>query len=929
MLLDTWNALAAKAPWLGLAFVAALLLLWLERTYRDRFPRAAAAVSGAAIAIALTVGFYKAWQVLWLCDDAFITLHYSANFARGHGLVFNVGEWVEGYTNFLWALGLGLLAKVGFDLPRTALVGNLLCFVLTLVTLTAFVRRVCQQMGLKAPVIIFSTWALALSSAFTTFASSGLETMPACFLVTLGLYASTFTRGPVWSGLALTAAALTRPDHILFGLAMGLGFVVEGFFEDTERPWYRRLPWKRAFTFAAPFLFIFVPYWLWRWNAYGDFYPNTYYAKSGGETYLGQGFTYLAHFLLTTGAWLSAPMLLLAVLGRPSSGLEARLRVFGFFGVLLMGTYVVRVGGDFMEHRFFITLLPIIAAVTEVSLRLRAQLGGRVGHGLWRGAITLGALAAFAFTAVPIKIIGHLEKKWNLAAEETFYPVKQLFPDVQIVGGLYDVAQSLKKTFPERGPAPVFATGCVGMVGYYSRLPIIDTYGLVNRRVAHKPIGSRGRPGHEKHADFDDIWDQKTVIADVPLWGDWKAESAASVPGLPMWFLRYEPAVAAALLKGGGTAPNVEADINRFATSNDRPTTLRALGFYRRFLERDPDAPRRLGRLEARLDAIADFEGVFPEGVTTTGSFRLAKGPRPAGASGEGWVTSEGGTGTLAWEGPVRPGAVLRVSLGGAVQKGLVRVSAETQNGWQVLAAEPLTPSSKLVTREWPLPADARKARLEVSDDDPEPNKEILLDSLRFRPEGEELRLKFLDGKASGAHLTELRLLEDEVPPATLARAGWFGSLTQRFSFEQEAMPKEITVEGTAFGKPVAGALPQQSAVSGMQGQRFINSYHGTDVTVGKLSWALPATSHVTVNVLVGGGSDCNLTYVALKVGNKEVARVCGRGDEVFRPEVLQAENKKGEALSIEVVDKSTTGWGHLLIDDVMVLTAPPVPVAP
>ncbi|MBX7114174.1 MAG: hypothetical protein K1X64_07540 [Myxococcaceae bacterium] len=924
MFQDTLNAWSANVAWLALAFALTLLALWFERTYRERFPRLAAVLSGASITCALVIGLFKAWKVLWLCDDAYITLHYSANFARGHGLVFNLGEWVEGYTNFLWALGLGLLAKVGFDLPRTALFGNLACFALALVLLTAFVRKVCRELSLPAPVIVYAMWAMALSSAFTTFGSSGLETMPAAFWVLLGLYASTFSRGPLLSGLAFTAAALTRPDHILYGVAMGVGFVVEGFFHHRDLPFFRRIPWKRALTFAAPFILIFIPYWFWRWHAYGDFYPNTYYAKSGGETYLAQGFVYLAHFLLTTGAWLGAPALLLAVLGWPSNGLEARLRVFALASVALMGTYVVRVGGDFMEHRFFITLLPLMAALTEVSLRSRAHLRGRLGHGLWRGAVTMAAVAAFAFAVVPTKIIGPLEKKWNLAAEETFYPVKQVYPQVELQGGLYGVGKSLEKTFPVEGVQPVFATGCVGMVGYYSRLPIIDTYGLVNRRVAHKPIAARGRPGHEKHADFDDVWEQQTVLADVPLWGDWKDETAASVPGLPMWFVRYDGKVASAMVKGGGSAPNVEGDIQRFAASNDRAQVLKAFGFYRRFLEKDSEGPRRLARLEARLAAIADFEGHVPKTVSLSGSFHLEKGAAPVGASGEGWLSSQGGAGTFQWEDAAQSGQVLRVSLGGLAQKGSVKVSAQTAEGWQVVAEEALEPQTGLVTHEWAMPAGATRAKLEVSDDDAGPGREVLIDALRFQPVGEAARLAFLEGKGDGAALGELRKLEHELPPATLARATWYSSLAQRFSFEEEQFPKEMTVEGNAFGKPVSGPLPQQSAVTGIHGARFANSYHGTDVTTGRLSWQLPDTSHVFVNLLVGGGGDCNTVYVALKVGAKEAARTCGRGDEVLRPAVLEAKNPKGEPLLLEVVDKSTTGWGHILVDDVMVLVTPP-----
>lgn len=37
-------------------------------------------------------------------DDAYISLVYAQNWVDGYGLVFNAGERVEGYTNFLWTL---------------------------------------------------------------------------------------------------------------------------------------------------------------------------------------------------------------------------------------------------------------------------------------------------------------------------------------------------------------------------------------------------------------------------------------------------------------------------------------------------------------------------------------------------------------------------------------------------------------------------------------------------------------------------------------------------------------------------------------------------------------------------------------------------------------------------------------------------------
>ena len=56
-----------------------------------------------------TMGGLLAWlsHVAWfLCDDAFISFRYARNLLEGHGLVFNPGEYVEGYSNFLWTLEL-------------------------------------------------------------------------------------------------------------------------------------------------------------------------------------------------------------------------------------------------------------------------------------------------------------------------------------------------------------------------------------------------------------------------------------------------------------------------------------------------------------------------------------------------------------------------------------------------------------------------------------------------------------------------------------------------------------------------------------------------------------------------------------------------------------------------------------------------------
>ena len=46
-------------------------------------------------------------------DDAYIAYRYAENWARGLGPVFNSGERVEGYSDFLWVALLTPVARLG------------------------------------------------------------------------------------------------------------------------------------------------------------------------------------------------------------------------------------------------------------------------------------------------------------------------------------------------------------------------------------------------------------------------------------------------------------------------------------------------------------------------------------------------------------------------------------------------------------------------------------------------------------------------------------------------------------------------------------------------------------------------------------------------------------------------------------------------
>ena len=56
------------------------------------------------LGLAALLGYWQ-WQYRgYVKDDAFISLRYARNIADGLGVVFNPGDRLEGYTNFLWIL---------------------------------------------------------------------------------------------------------------------------------------------------------------------------------------------------------------------------------------------------------------------------------------------------------------------------------------------------------------------------------------------------------------------------------------------------------------------------------------------------------------------------------------------------------------------------------------------------------------------------------------------------------------------------------------------------------------------------------------------------------------------------------------------------------------------------------------------------------
>jgi len=159
-------------------------------------------------------------NVAWfLCDDAFISFRYVRNLLSGHGLVFNPGEYVEGYTNFLWVLELAAIWGIFGIRPEYGAPWLSVAYTVGTVAVTLFWVARLPSLESRALIGWMALGLLCSSATFAVWTSAGgLETRQFTFFVVLAVVCLTLHRnglgGLVSASLSLAAAELTRPEGL-------------------------------------------------------------------------------------------------------------------------------------------------------------------------------------------------------------------------------------------------------------------------------------------------------------------------------------------------------------------------------------------------------------------------------------------------------------------------------------------------------------------------------------------------------------------------------------------------------------------------------------------------------------------------------------------------------------------------------------------
>jgi arabinofuranosyltransferase len=261
------------------------------------------------IAVVIVAALAYAYSLRWIAEDAYISFRYAQNLADGKGLVFNQGERVEGYTNFLWTILLTAGLKAGLRPESISVTLGLFCTVISFLSLFGIYRNLFGNIFLFPASLL----ALALNYTWACFSTSGMETSLLSALIVSSFYVLSELELSdrredskcFVLGVLLVLALMTRPDAIL---ACAVIFLFLAF------QVYNSRDFKPLVFFIIPFVIIYLPYFFWRYRYYGQLLPNTFYAKSAYQAYYKQGFTYLWEFAQRYSLWLPAPLVLAAIL---------------------------------------------------------------------------------------------------------------------------------------------------------------------------------------------------------------------------------------------------------------------------------------------------------------------------------------------------------------------------------------------------------------------------------------------------------------------------------------------------------------------------------------------------------------------------------------------------------------------------------------
>lgn len=422
-----------------------------------------------------------------IIDDAFISFRYSANLATGQGLVFNSGELVEGYSNFLWTFIFAGVYRLGLSLPYTA-------WVLGLVLLLAILASLIQLgkvLDLPRPLILVILLTLASSKNLVGSSLLGLETPLFTFSLLAALYGLLQNNKAAWwvFGVSLSALSLTRPEG-MFLSALLLGWYTLKYALKERSNFFKNRPFWLNLSLVGITWIIFLGC---RLIFYGEIFPMSVIAKRDGIDqplpemlqgwrqglgYIGAGVTWIGLFFIVFS--------LLAVAIICKGNFAFLKKSWLFYGTtattVLFGLgIIVSNKGDWMPYsRLLAPYIPLIV-IFMAKLVLDAVRARKRDTTNWSGLATamiwtiIYGIIAFTSFKIPANTYPF---DHNIGQ----YFKKTIFDQAALVTPIDKLGYALKEAYQ---PGDIFENAELGRVSFYSNpTKLIDMFGLTQPAIA-------------------------------------------------------------------------------------------------------------------------------------------------------------------------------------------------------------------------------------------------------------------------------------------------------------------------------------------------------------------------------------------------------------------------------------------------------------
>ena len=374
-------------------------------------------------------------------DDAFITWRYAQNFLSHGVFSFNpTGVSVEGYSSQIW-FWFAVVWGYIFGPEKIHLLGPVGGAFSYIALVTLFKKRSSNN-----PVIASIMAALvALVPSHISYAVTGLETVFFVLLVSLFAFSLLGKLNVGFGCLAAFLACWARPEAPWLMVMLVIAFILQR--DNTKKSDYLKLIVAEMLGYASLLFF--------RWYVFGDWVPNTYYAKSPD---LQWGLDYLQSAFLTP--WYLI-LFLTAFISVIVSKRKLDLAAF-FMGSSWLAVGVVD-GGDWMTGlRFFLPGVSLMILSLEGVLEKALIYKKFVPNMILTFMLLIFGVISIMSTKVLIKkfdnhlVMGRNEAHW----------FKQWL-----------VSHDIKSV----------AAIDIGELGYSTNLDVLDLAGLTDKYIAHLP----------------------------------------------------------------------------------------------------------------------------------------------------------------------------------------------------------------------------------------------------------------------------------------------------------------------------------------------------------------------------------------------------------------------------------------------------------